>query len=450
MSDELKNVRTVVPEWSKVMADTVLVDLTVGRWRAQVQTDWQHLGLPAAAFKKAYTPGTRRLLPERVQKELGQLETLARELLDRFAFKTLFGRLLPKDKYFEFKRLLKEVPLSELRKRVMSGNIPSYVNRAIWDSTSLYDRWFQLAGELAGNRDLIVDEVADLYTDALENIWRRQNGFVGKDLGTAQEIELAVWLDDKKAGIVASVPTAQYIRNSFVLQWTLAEVQAPPEAVKQAKLTELNRKERELARKIRKTERESERLELEQQQVKVKLDQAIAEEAAKLAETEGARFGQAIGQIVEQVQGQVYEMVLDHLEYLDENDALHSRNVGRITGLVALVRDKLAGLTDDEKLRQACSDLERLAKSGLATKPDHAPIVKSKLRRIAIEMKHDLLVAGVPTRSSRKVDVPDSLDEINRARRRAREVAPLPLEGIEVKPITRQPRRVVDLEPAEV
>jgi len=52
-----------------VMDRLIQVTLHVGRWRAATRSEFQEYGLDAAAFR-AYTAGTRRLLPERLHKEL--------------------------------------------------------------------------------------------------------------------------------------------------------------------------------------------------------------------------------------------------------------------------------------------------------------------------------------------------------------------------------------------
>ncbi|HML21851.1 MAG TPA: hypothetical protein PKD09_09395 [Aggregatilinea sp.] len=420
--DELNNVRKVRPEWAQVMNETVLVDLTVGRWRGSVKTNWEQLGLPASAFNKAFTPGARRLLPDTLQKELDQIEQLARQTLKRLSYDTLFGQLMPKESYFEFRAWLKERPLTELRRWLYRSEPPKYADASIWDNTTLYERWFQLAQEIAYNRDVIVDEVASLYDQALENVWRRQHDISprSRDLDVQEEVEFADWLDQKKAGIVASIPSADYIRESFVLDWTLAEVETPPEAVKAAKLEELEARARELDAQIDAATDEKRRLIVQRERERVEMEQRIQEEIARTRADAGDRFNEAINQIIGQLQGSIYEMVLDQLAYLEDNQSLHPRNVGRIKNLVELVKDKLVGLTDDASLKQACNELEALAASGTATRAANAGEVQQTLRQIAIDMKVDLVAAGVPSRSGRELGIPDEPTRDDMARRERR------------------------------
>lgn len=423
MNREL-NVRSVRPGWDKVMQEMLLVDLHVGRWRAKSRTKWEQLGLPREAFDKAYTPGARKLLPDHIDLELKRLEALARDLLDRMSYKTLFGRMLPKRKYFEWREMMTEMPLSEVRKNVYGAGIPKVsddpdIQQIVieaWRTTPLVERWRQLAREIAYNRDVIVDEVAAMYEDALEDIYRRQNNIAPDDpLGA----NYFYWLDDKKALAVESIPDADYIRESFVMWWELAEVEASPELLKEAKIEALELKEAELKRAIKRAKSEEERARFEREQQQVELDRAIAEEIARTRQEAGDRFEEAIDQIVGQLQGEIYTMILDQLENIDERGALHSRSIGRINNLVDLVRSKLVGLTNDDELRRACDELETLAASGNMSKEDQAGQVTAKLRNIAISMKADLVLANVPSRSGREFGIPDepSVDLVRKARR---------------------------------
>ncbi len=448
-NDDLTNLRKVRPEWADVMAQTLLIDLSVCRWRASVKTDWEQLGLPAAIFSKAFTPGARKLLPDNVQKELDQLEQLARETLKRFGLKTLFGVLMPKAKYFEFSRWIKEAKLVELRDFLYGSKVPEYADLTIWSETSLYDRWFQLRDEIAANRDVIVNQVANMYDGALENIWRRQHDITPRTrpLDTAEELAFSEWLDEKKQAIVASIPSADYIKNSFVLEWSLSEVETPPEVVKAAKLDVLERRERELERAIQRADTERSRLELDRQRQQVVLDKRIAEEIARTRDTAGARFQKAIDEIIEQLQGALYEMILEQLAYLKEKGSLHPRNVGRINTMVAFVQDKLVGLTNDEGLKRACDGLEALAKSGNATKENAGAQVERTLRQIALDMKLDLLDANVPSRSGREFGIPDEADQILLERRQQRTLFEETPAEADDKPLERQARRLEAVEP---
>lgn len=396
------------PEWTQVQSGVILVDLTVSRWRASVRTNWEQLGLPARAFEKAFTPGTRRLLPDKIQRELDQLEQLARDALAVVGYKTLFGLLVPKAKYFEFKAMM-GMPVAELRRKLYRSGIPAYAPADIWETTSIVDRWYQLADEIAYNRDVLVDEVAALYDDALEDVWRRQEQIrpLGRPLTPEEQQQMDAWRDIKKAGIIAGIPSAEAIKASFRMTWTVAEVETPPEVLKQAKLEELEQQQRDLQRAIAQAQDQATLLELQRQQERIKLEQAIVEEIARTRADVGQKFEQAINDIIAELHGQIYELVLDQLEYLDENGRLHSRSVGRIRNLVDLVRNKLAGLTDETTILRACDELEQLATSGLATRQDAATHVRSKLREVGTLMKADLVSAGVPSRSGREFGIPD-------------------------------------------
>lgn len=418
--DDLKNLPRVRPDWAKVMAEMVKFDLNVERWRASVRTDWANLGLDKAAFEKAYTPGTRRLLPPNVEKELEHLERMARALVEKPSYKTLFGYLMPKETYWEVKRLLTEAPLTEVRRYVYHSEPPAFVEAAIWDGTPLMERWRQLAEEIASNRDRIVDEVAELYTDSLIEVYRAT--FAKPDATPEIDAEMGAWLDEQKSKLVEVIPSAATIRRSFAITWTLSEVDAPPEAIKAAKLEDLQRRERELNRQIAAAKSEEERLKLEREREGIERDRRIAAEVANTRQYAEAQFQRAIDQIIGQVQGEIYDLVIDSLEYIEQNNALHPRNVGRLNNLIALVTDKLAGLTNDQELRRVCTELETLSKSGVLTKEEQKTQVMARLRDIGISMRADLVLAGVTSRggkSGRAFGIPDepTFDLVRKARR---------------------------------
>lgn len=417
--DELTDIRSVRPEWTKVMERMILVNLTVARWRGRKKIQWHEIGLPPEAFDPAYTPGVKRLLPRDVDQELDQLEQLARDLLQRLSYRTLFGFMLPKEKYFEFKAWLTERSLSTLRQYLYHKGVPEYADEVIWNSTPLETRWWQVRDALVEKREELDSIVTGLYDRALENIWRRLEAVPSGELTGAQQIALLEWMDNMKHQIADSIPPAAQLRDSFVLIWELAEVEAPPEAVKAVKMEELERKQSELDRSLAAAATEEERLRLLRQREQLEMDKRIAAEIARMKEGAQAKFEDAINGIVQEVQGSIYDMVLRQLEYIEDKGALHTRNVGSIKSLVELVRDRLAGLTNDEELRRVCGELEQLANSGVMTREEAAPQVRAALTKIGISMKADLVLAGVPSRSGREMGIPDvpSEEMVRQARR---------------------------------
>jgi len=412
--DELTDIRSVRPEWTRVMERMILVNLTVARWRGRKKIQWNEIGLPQDAFDPAYTPGVKRLLPRDVDQELDQLEQLARDLLQRLSYRTLFGFMLPKEKYFEFKAWLTERPLADLRQYLYHKSVPEYADETIWKNTTLEARWWQVRDALVEKREELDSIVTGLYDRALENIWRRLESIPAGELTGAQQIALLEWMDGMKHQIADSIPPAAQLRDSFTLTWELAEVEAPPEAVKGVKLEELERKQSELERSLAAAATEEERLRLLRQREQLVMDRRIAAEIARMKEGAQEQFNEVIDGIIREVQGSIYDMVLKQLEYMNEDGGLrplHTRNIGSIKNLVELVRDRLAGLTNDEELRRVCGELETLTNSGVMTREEAAPQVRAALTKIGISMKADLVLAGVPSRSGREMGIPDAPSE---------------------------------------
>jgi len=438
MQAEIVVRKKVRPEWADVQRGLVLVDLTIARWRGRVKADWDNLGLPAKVFEQAFTPGAQRLLPVRIQQELDQIEQMTREALNRVGFRTLFGILVPKERYFTFKQRM-EMPLADLRRALYGRGVPDYAPKEIWESTSAIDRWYQLAQEIAQNREYLVAEVASMYDAALENVWRRQQNISSEaTLTQDQIISMQTWMDGKKTAIIALIPSSDELLSSFTLSWTVSDVETPPEVLKAMKMEEIQRQEQELERKLAEADSEIKRLDILRQQEQLRIERAIAEEIARTREGATKRFEQAINQIIGQLHGEIYELVLDQLEYLRDNGALHSRNVGRIKGLVELIRGKLSGLTDETTLERACRELEALANSGTATREDAASQVRMKLLEVGAMIKADLVAAGVPSRSGRDLGIAD--EPVVLAERQERNLLNIDLPEIDITDLSRAER----------
>jgi hypothetical protein len=452
MTDEQDTIiRSIRPEWSKVLDEMILVNLTITRWRAKTRSEFNEYGLDASSFQ-AYTAGTRSLLPKKLQKELDTLEDMARSLLKRWSFKTLFGYLMPKDKYDEFKAYIEEKPATDLR-RYLYGSKKSL--DASWDEKSLKERWFQLAQHIAERRDAIVDEVVESYRPSAIVRWRVEQG-LAKDAGVQPPDE---WLDEILAEMVARIPTADQIRDSFTLQIIPAFVEAPDEAIKAAKLEEIEVQQREVERRLEEISREKvqaekqavwaearakaekERLELQAERERLdrekRITQEIIEHEKRLKEE---RISKTLDEVAGQLHTLVYEAVCDGLEYLKDpqHESLHPRYVGRLKNLVDQVQ--VLNFTDDDELNRVCQDLEQMVEQGAASK-DNTTRVRDLLKDVGISLKADLVTANIASRSARDLGIPDepAPDLVRQARRQ--QTGPDLFDAAEETPeITRQQR----------
>lgn len=445
MTDEIT--RSIRPEWSMVLDKMLLVNLTVTRWRAATRAEFNEFGLDAKAFQ-AYTAGSRHLLPRDMQMELDALESMARDLLKKFSYRTLFGYMVPKEQYFQFKDWIETKPAASLR-RYLHGKRsldPS------WDTTSLKDRWFALAQEIADHRDQIVDQVVDAYRPSAIVRWRVENG-LAKDADTIPDDG---WLDDTLAAMVNRIPTASQIRDSFTLEIAPAFVEAPDEAIKAAKLEEIEAQQREVERRLdeishayvesekrkawaeARTAEEAMREEVHREEEKTRLallaeketlerERRITEEIiAHEKKLKEERISTTLNEVAGQLHTLVYSAVCDGLSYLNDpkHEALHPRYVGRLKRLVEEVR--LLNFTDDPELTRVCDQLERLAEENAASK-DSAGRARDLLKDVGISLKADLVAAAIPSRSARDLGIPD--DPMPELVRKARRLEAKPLDA---------------------
>lgn len=427
-------IRTIRPDWDQVSSKLLLVDLTLARWRAKAKNEFSDFGLDGAAFS-AYTAGSRRLLPRRIQNELDLLERLARALQRKVSFETTFGRMMPKARYEEFKRWIEVKPAAELR-TYLHGKEDA---PAIWREKSLKERWFDLAEQIAMQRDAIIGEVIETYRPAAIVRWRVENG-LAKDSEVTPADD---WLDDTLQKMVGVIPTADDIRASFRLTITPAFIESPDEYVKALRLKDLDAKEADLNRRLE--ELGDEKLwadkQIEYQRMKDEKERLDMERriTAEVMQAEAAAKKEKIAKTLDEIAGalhtELYAMVYESLEYLRENNKLHPRTAGRIKALAEQVALLNSGFMGDAELTRICGELARLHEGGAAGK-ENADKAREALRDIGISLKADLVAAGIPTRSARTLGIPDQPadDLVRRARREER---PL-LEAIEAaeKPIT--------------
>jgi hypothetical protein len=420
-------IRTIRPEWTLIVDKMILVQLHMGRWRAATRTEFAEFGLDRAAFA-AYTAGARRLLPRRLHDELQVLERMARDLLDRYSYKTLFGYLLPKDRYDEFKAWIEDKPAADLR-RYLHGKTST---PEAWQTQSLRDRWFALAEEIAQTRNQIVDEVVEAYRPSAVVRWRVENRFAKDAALTPPD----AWLDDTLAVMVRRIPTAEDIRRSFRLDIIPAFVEVPDEAVKAAKLEDIGALQREVERRLAdldrihiQTEREKARLVLLAERERLEREERItADILAHEKKLREERIDKTLNEVAGQLHSLVYTAVCDGLDMVRSKGQLHPRYVGRLKSLVDQVR--LLNFTDDAELARVCTELEQMAERSAASKTS-AERVRETLVNVGISLKADLVAAGISTRSARDLNIPDDPmpDLVRKARREERPSLPAPVQN---------------------
>ena len=417
--DENK-IRTIRPEWDLVSQKLLLVDLTVARWRAKTKNEFSDFGLDGKAFS-AYTAGSRRLLPKRLQDELDLLERLARALQKKYSFETTFGRMMPKARYEDFKKWIEEKPAAELRRYLHSKDD----SPVFWNDRSLKDRWFELADQIAQQRDAIVDELVESYKPAITVRWRVENG-LAQDADVTPPDE---FLEEQARGMIGCIPTAEEIRDSFRLTITPAFIEMPSEAVKEAKLKDLKAKESDLDRRLEELSDEKlwadkaiEYQRIQAEKERLAMERRITDEVMR---AEAAARKEKITKTLDEISGalhtELYGLVYESLEYLKANNKLHPRTAGRIKAVAEQVTLLNSGFMGDAELERITKELTRLHENGAAGK-DNADKAREALRDIGISIKADLVAAGIPTRSARDLGIPDhpAEDLVRRARREER------------------------------
>ncbi len=175
----------------ELMQEGVVVDLDIHRWTGFKRLEGRDLGLESHAKNKAFRLGDKLLMPPILHKMANSLVTQMRANLERYSYRTFWGRFVPAGAYAEWKARQDELQVQ-----------------------------FEAIGEtLATNLEAIKagskgwGELRRLYTDQARVAWCRANRLAATDYNLD---EVPGWFVEEYVGrIFAAMPEAEELRRSF-------------------------------------------------------------------------------------------------------------------------------------------------------------------------------------------------------------------------------------------
>jgi len=223
----------------------VRCNLNIGHWGGTARTNWSDLGLVGAKFDKAYTAGSKKLLPDRYSKEIQQLEDLARDMLRQLSYPVSVTKrdvmyLMPKVNFSKFNAAIFDEPLIKVWREWRTGGEA----RECWAGETWESRWLKIASEIAQQRDLIVTEIRDLFAVPLAESWRVESRIADNEIDPPRK-----WIENKLDLIVAKIPNAECIRQSFYVAVGADYVISPEQVIATIKENEFDQRESDIRRK---------------------------------------------------------------------------------------------------------------------------------------------------------------------------------------------------------
>lgn len=363
-------------DWKTLMREGVIVKLTLRRWRAKTKLELSDLGITVedpevkAAYRQIMDLGNKLLLPSNTIRELENIDSSARKLLERYSYKTAFGRFVP---YTAFERW-----------RVQNDE---------WEV-----RYY-------GVRDAIVSDYAGIvflleqdYKHAARQAWTI---LVSTTPGIVKGIELEAFIANFLQRVKVQIPTPDVIHASFGYETNLMQIQFPT-------LTEANAEAQSVTAEDvaqRQTEREQERAaSVERQRMLDQMNQTIVRDAQQKKQTIINAF---LADLAIQVRSTAYEAVTDVLDVLRGAETLPGQSVRRLNTLIEQM--STLNFYNDRDLDRMITQMRDIVEQ--PAKDRNVDDIRRQLRAIATVTRATLIELGETPRSARGVDVPDVVSD---------------------------------------
>jgi len=367
-----------MPDWRPFAQSGVTVKVSLTYWRAQAAIDLDDLGLPPMSDTEKqqlhgiFKLGNKRLLPERLYKDL---EAAARRLYrspDRYAFKTDWGDFIPLTAYHSWKT----------------------------DFEAAQKSFFAVRDRIVRGYDENVRLMRGVYTTAARRSWRILNRIADNQaLTPAQQREQEEFVSGTVQRILDEIPSAEEIERSFSATPVvkplpiLAEAQGDPVQVTDA-LEPIRRRvniDREAARR-------------REEQIA-----AMNADIQAYATQEKQKLDDFLGDFARHLRTTLYDALLNVVTKLQESDReeIHGntvRGLGRLTEQLSLLN--FYGDENVDTMVARVRDAIRMTDSA-TTVAD----LQGLLRNVVIVTRQELQALGETPRSARAIGVADTLPE---------------------------------------
>ena len=198
MQDENRNFRQFKTDWAlALMTKGVIVKLSIRRWRATASLTFEDLGIKfiddeSSKFARKYLRlGIQKLLPPEISKEMTSLELMARAVLKKHSFPTVWGRFVP---------------------------LTSFDN---WENENqiVHDDFMQAATVLGNRYDEIISKVKEDYKNLARDVWAR--------LYSDDTSPTEAFIENFVSKVIDKIPTREDVVGSFKYDTTCFFIPMP-------------------------------------------------------------------------------------------------------------------------------------------------------------------------------------------------------------------------------
>ena len=370
IGEDQKKVRLANADWTMFIQQGVLVDLHIGRYRAQVSMTLEDLGIQPAtqaerdALERTINLGRRFVLPKETVMRAQEIEGRSRQWLLKNAFKTTWGYFIHVSRYQQWRTRQLEIE----------------------------QEYMDLADEIERTYPQLMGIVTRDYVTLGLQVWDRLLP-QRPDKDTVTVDTKRAWVGNFVRRALRSVPSAKEIQRSFSMQYGVKFI--PPQAAIAA--------DRMAAEETIMAARERARLSAE---AAMQADLQITQ-----AREEVGGIQDFVADVQGQIRGAIYDSVVSALETLrDGKEGRMPRgSTVRIKNMVDMVQELV--FWDDPDLQSKVSNLADLCETTAAQRD--VDEVERALRELGAESRLVLLdLERIPQRSGRAMGIPDTEPEL--------------------------------------
>jgi hypothetical protein len=366
------DLKTLEPQWLKLMQQGAIVTLHLGRWRGEKEFNAHEIGIPTSQADRTqrlnawFRLGAKRLLPRRYLSRLESIDSNARKWLARCGMATYWGVFVPAEIYPRWKE----------------------VNQERYETP-----YFAIRDEIYANYAAIVEEVLAEYRaisrDNYARLCRQDKTF------RAAHPSKDAYVAEALLAIRSLIPPAEQVRDSFYFTVELTYIPLP--ALLAGDLA--------AAARVR-----------EENQAAATLRREIYETALRQKEALITTF---MRDAVAKIQRLLYDVSTDVLASVRNNGRLVGKSAEQLRGFVGQLEQYLV-FTPNDDVEQILEQVRAVLELPAGEERQQAiPQLEQQLAAIATLSRDILLGLGDNPRSIRDLGIPDRPDvELVRAARR--------------------------------
>ncbi len=382
LGEDVGRITVRQPEWARLMKEGVVCEVHIGRWRANHRLTLEDLGLriedegERRFWQEFLTLGEKRLLPARYLKALASIDASARGCLEAHSFGTGWGRFVPVTAYATWKER----------------------------NEQYRQQYLALGREIVERYPELVEQVLAGYRAGARGAYERLLA-----LGATPDVGPREFAERFVDRISALIPSRQEVEASFYYDTALSYIPLPS-------VLEQDLAERDEIRRRREVEEERYQRERDRDWALRKVEnQALAERERQLAEMNRdilANFRRQkeeqvdgfLRNLVAQLRGTVYEVVVSALESIQRNDGrLVGKAAESLRNLIATVQ-KL-NFYGDRELSAKIEQIQGLL--GPAPEERSVEAIQQGLQELGLLCRAALIDLGERPRSGRDVGIAD-------------------------------------------